>query len=103
MEKSVEVYGSVSTCDWIGKGVIKRFPVNLEYYKIHTCMPKNVEKPYGIGIIKKHEDTEESCIEKSEFSHVFSQEQDAEDMLKMLIENEVTPVALRDILEDYIV
>ena len=42
-------------------------------------------------------------MEKSEFSHVFSQEQDAEDMLKMLIGNEVTPVALRDILEDYIV
>lgn len=97
------MYGSVSTCDWTGKGVTKRFPVNLEYYKIHTCMPKNVEKPYGIGIIKTHEDTEESCMEKSEFSHVFSQEQEAEEMLKMLIENEVTPVALRDILEDYIV
>ncbi len=101
MEKSVEVYGSVSICDCITKGVTEEFPINLEYYKIHTCMPKNVEKPYGIGILKTHEDTKESCMEKSEFSHIFSQEQEVEKMLQLLIENKVTPVALRDVLEDF--
>ena len=101
MEKSVEVYGSVSICDCITKGVTEEFPINLEYYKIHTCMPKNVEKPYGIGILKTHEDTKESCMEKSEFSHIFSQEQEADKMLKLLIKNKVTPVTLRDIIEDY--
>ena len=40
-------------------------------------------------------------MEKSEFSHIFSQEQEAEKMLQLLIENKVTPVALRDVLEDF--
>ena len=101
MEKSVEVYGSVSISGCITKGVTEEFPINLEYYKICTRMPKNVEKPYGIGIIKTHEDTVETCMEKSEFSQIFSQEQEADKMLELLIENKVTPVTLRDILEDY--
>lgn len=101
MEKSIEVYGNVSIYDCFTKGVTKEFPINLEYYKIHTCLPKGEKKPYGIGIIKTHEDTIETCVEKSEFSHIFSQEQEAEKMLELLIKNKVTPVALRDVLEDF--
>lgn len=101
MEKSIEVYGSVSIDDSFTKGVTKEFPINLEYYKIYNDMQKDVEKPYGIGIIKTHEDAIEACMEKSEFSHIFSQEQEANKMLELLIENRVTPVTLRYILEDY--
>ena len=95
------MYGSVSICDCITKGVTEEFPINLEYYKICNRMKKNVEKPYGIGIVKTHEDTVETRMEKSEFNHIFSQEQEADKMLKLLIKNKVTPVTLRDILEDY--
>lgn len=95
------MYGSVSISNCITKGVTEEFPINLEYYKICNYMPKDVEKPYGIGIIKTHEDAVETCMEKSEFSHIFSQEQEANKMLELLIENRVTPVTLRDILEDY--
>lgn len=102
MEKSVEEYGSVSISDCITKGVTEEFPINLKYYKIYTRMPKNVEKPYGIGIMKTHEDEVEICMEKSEFSHIFSQEQEVDKMLKLLIENRVTPVTLRYILEDMV-
>lgn len=102
MEKSVEVYGSVSISDCITKGVTEEFPINLEYYKIYTHMPKNVEKPYGIGIMKTHKDAVETCMEKSEFSHIFSQEQEVDKMLELLIENKVTPVTLRYILEDMV-
>lgn len=91
----------MSISDCITKGVTEEFPINLEYYKICTHMPKNVEKPYGIGIVKTHEDSVETCVEKSEFSHIFSQEQEADKMLELLIKNKVTPVTLRDILEDY--
>ena len=101
LEKSVEVYGSVSICDCLDKSVTEEFPMNLEYYKIHHDMQKNTEKPYGIGIMKTHEDTLETRMEKSEFSHIFSQEREAEKMLELLIENKVTPVTLRDILEDF--
>lgn len=99
MEKSIEVYGSVSIYDCITRRETKEFPINLEYYKIHNCVSEE-EKPYGVGIMKTYKDTLETCMEKSEFSHVFSQEQEAEKMLELLIENKVTPVTLRDILED---
>ncbi len=102
MEKSVEVYGNISINDSIVKGVSKEFPINLEYYKIHYNMQKNETKPYGIGIIKTHEDGIETMMEKSEFNHVFSKEKEADNMLKLLIENKVTPISLRDILEDYV-
>ncbi len=102
MEKSVEVYGNISIDNCIAKGVTKEFPINLEYYKIHYNMPKSETKPYGIGIIKTHEDGVETIMEKSEFNHIFSKEKEADNMLKLLIENRVTPVSLRDILEDYV-
>lgn len=95
------MYGNVLINDCITKGVTNEFPINLEYYKIHNRVTENIEKPYGIGIIKTHEDTFETCMEKSEFNHIFSQEQEANKMLELLIENKVTPVSLRYILEDY--
>lgn len=101
MEKSVEVYGNIAITDCITEGVTKKFPINLEYYKIHNNVPQNDEKPYGIGIIKTHQDEVETIMEKSEFSHIFSQEKEADNMLELLIENEVTPISLRYILEDY--
>lgn len=102
MEKSVEVYGNISIDKCITEGVTKEFPMNLEYYKIQNNVAKSKEKPYGIGIIKTHEDNIETCVEKSEFNHIFSKEKEADNMLKLLIENKVTPMCLREILEDYV-
>ncbi len=102
MEKSVEVYGNIAITNCITEGVTKEFPINLEYYKIHNNVLKNEEKPYGIGIVKTHEDNIETKMEKSEFDHIFSQEKEADNMLSLLIKNKVTPISLRDILEDYV-
>lgn len=102
MEKSVEVYGNIAITDCITEGVTKEFPINLEYYKIRNNVPQNEAKPYGIGIIKTHQDEIETTMEKSEFSHIFSQEKEADNMLNLLIKNKVTPISLRYILEDYI-
>ena len=41
-------------------------------------------------------------MEKSEFNHIFTQEKEADSMLKLLIRNKVTPVSLREILEDFV-
>lgn len=102
MEKSVEVYGNIAINECITEGITEEFPINLEYYKIHNYIPENEEKPYGIGIIKTHKDEKETSMEKSEFSHIFSQEKEADSMLSLLIKNKVTPVSLRNILEDFI-
>lgn len=102
LEKSVEVYGNIAITEDINGGVTEKFPINLEYYKIHNNVPKNEEKPYGIGIIKTHEDEIETIMEKSEFNHIFTQEKEADSMLKLLLKNKVTPVSLREILEDFV-
>ena len=102
MEKSVEIYGNISITEGIGERVTQEFPINLEYYKIHNNVPKNKEKPYGIGIIKTYEDEIETIMEKSEFNHIFTHEKEADSMLKLLIRNKVTPVSLREILEDFV-
>lgn len=101
MDKSVEVYGNVSIGNCITEKVTKEFPINLEYYKVHSNISQN-GKPYGIGIVKTYEDEIETIMEKSEFSHIFNREKDADNMLKILIKNKVTPVCLRDILEDFV-
>ena len=41
-------------------------------------------------------------VEKREFNHIFSKENDADDMLELLLKNKVTPTSLRDILEDFV-
>ena len=102
LEKSVKVYGNVAITDCITEGVTKEFPINLEYYKIRNKIIQNEDKPYGIGIIKTHKDKTETTIEKSEFSHIFKQEKEADNMLKLLLKNKVTPMSLRYILEDVV-
>ena len=76
--------------------------IHLEYYKIYNNENENVKKPYGIGVIKTCSNEIELDIEKREFKHIFSKENDADNMLELLLKNKVTPVALRDILEDFV-
>ena len=102
MEKTVEICGSIDICDCINEGVTKEFPINLEYYKIHNNELENEAKPYGIGIIKTYQDKVETIMEKSEFKNIFSKEQEADNMLKLLIKNKVTPISLKDILKDFV-
>lgn len=102
MSKSVKVYGNVCIDKCIERGITKEFPINLEYYKTHNNISENQSKPYGIGIVKTYKDNIETTMEKSEFNHIFSKEKEADNMLKLLIDNKVTPISLRDILEDFI-
>ena len=99
---NVNLNDNISIDDYIYKRETKEFPINLEYYKVHNNVALNKEKPYGIGIIKTYEDNNEVHMEKSEFNHIFSKEKEADNMLKILVKNKVTPISLRDILEDYV-
>ena len=44
----------------------------------------------------------ETEVEKREFNHIFSKENDANNMLELLIRNKVTPITLKDILKDFV-
>ena len=73
-----------------------------KYYKICNNKKKSTEKPYGIGVIKTYSDELETEVEKREFNHIFSKENDANNMLELLIRNKVTPITLKDILKDFV-
>lgn len=99
MNKQVEIFGNTVLTDDIKKKNL----VELEYYKICNNLDnKEAIKPYGIGVIKKSCDEIELDIEQREFNNIFSSENEANKMLNLLLKNQVTPVALRDILEDYV-
>ena len=72
------------------------------YYKIYNSEKQDERKPYGIGVIKRCSNETELDVEKREFNHIFSKENDADDMLELLLKNKVTPTSLRDILEDFV-
>lgn len=98
MEKAVEVYGNTEINN---KGEeITYSPIQLEYYKTYNNENK---KPYGIGVIKTCSNEIETDIEKREFNHIFSKENEADNMLEVLLKNKVTPITLRDILEDFVI
>lgn len=103
MDKSIEVYGNLVIDEGGIDGVTEEFPIQLEYYKICNKQKEQAnEKPYGIGVVKTHTDVKEVNIEKREFNNIFSNEKDANNMLNLLMKHQVTPVSLRDVLEDYI-
>ena len=66
--------------------------IKLEYYKtISKLFANGNRETYGIGIVKKYKDTKKEKIEKQ-----------TEKLLKILINNKVTPIALDDVLTDLI-
>ena len=40
--------------------------------------------------------------EKEEFNNIFNCKQEANDILKLLVANKVTPIGLGDVLENYV-
>lgn len=102
MDESIEIYGNILLDDNIIEGATKESPICLEYYKIHNDNEKHSKKPYGIGIMKTYHNKTQTNMEKTEFSHIFRKEKEVDNMLKLLIENAVTPVSLKDVLEDFV-
>ena len=100
MGRDVKVYGNTEIKHAIGERGYN--PIQLEYYKIYNSEKQGERKPYGIGVIKRCSNEIELDVEKREFNHIFSKENDADDMLELLLKNKVTPTSLRDILEDFV-
>ena len=100
MGRDIKIYGNVEIKNRPGE--LECNPIQLEYYKIYNSEKQNDRKPYGIGVIKRCSNEIEIDVEKREFNHIFSKENDADNMLELLLKNKVTPIALRDILEDFV-
>ncbi len=99
MDKSVEMYGNTTLTNNLEKEKL----IQLEYYKIcNNLANKENVKPYGIGIIKKSCNEIELNIEQREFNNIFKNENEVNKILNLLLKNKVTPIALKDVLEDYV-
>lgn len=75
------------------------YPIKLEYYKIEN-KDKNVEAKYGIEIIKTEYREDTVKIESNKLENLTRNSNEADKILKLLKNNEVTPVSLNDVIED---
>lgn len=77
------------------------FKIHLTYYKTQDCLnldDKNVS--YGMQVVKKQTDGKNMKVETKEFSNIADTEEKVDSILEILKRNKVTPVAVRDVLED---
>lgn len=78
------------------------YPIKLEYYKI-TNEEEIVEQNkarFGINIIKTEYKKDGIKIENEKVEHVSNKESKIDEILNILKRNEVTPIALKDVVND---
>ena len=80
--------------------LMEETPIELEYYA--TKDESNSDKIYGIGITKKCTSNDEVSIEQKEINHITEQEKEVKQLLKILLKNKVTPICLKDVLQDFV-
>lgn len=75
------------------------YPIKLEYYKYTNNEDRNKSK-YGISIIKT-EYKDDVVVEEKNIKYLTNDESRAIDILQLLKNNEVTPIGVEDIIQDY--
>jgi len=73
-------------------------PIKIEYYKLSS--ESQIKKEYGIKIIKTEYKKEIIDIEEKEVKNLTDDENVINKVLELFKNNEVTPIAVREILED---
>ena len=76
-----------------------KYPVKIEYYKTVTGN-ENVENKYGIEIVKTEFKNGNINVESNEVLNITNNQNEADRILKILRDNEVTPIAMQDVLDD---
>lgn len=78
-------------------------PIRLDYYKIINEEEKTTkEKPrFGINVVKTEYYKDDVKIENKKIPYVSNDEKKIEKILKLLKENEVTPIIVEDVLSDF--
>ena len=93
---------------FISKEILKNaginYPIKLEYYKkINEDDFFEINKAkYGISIVKTEYENEKTKVEEKEIKYLTNDEKKAEYVLDILKENYVTPIALKDVLYDFL-
>ena len=75
------------------------YPIKLEYYKT-IAMEENVEAKYGIGIVKTEYKKGEVNVESNMINNITNNACEADKILTIMRNNEVTPIGMQDVLDD---
>lgn len=75
------------------------YPIKLEYYKT-ISEDENVEAKFGIKIVKTEYISGKINVEINQFKHLTNNVEEIDKILSVLRNNEVTPIAMQDVLED---
>lgn len=73
-----------------------QYPISLEYYKISN------NQSYGVEIVKRQYINKSINIEAMQLQDVSKDEEEINSILEVLKEYSVTPVALKDVVQDLI-
>ena len=76
-----------------------KYPVKIEYFKTVTGK-ENVENKYGIEIVKTEFKDGNINVESNEVPNITNNVNEADRILALLRDNEVTPIAMQDVLDD---
>lgn len=77
-------------------------PIKLEYYKIinEDEFMNGENSKYGIKIVKTQYIDDDAKVEDKTIKYLTSNEEKVNDILKILKDNEVTPIAVQDVICD---
>lgn len=78
-----------------------KYPIKLEYFKT-TGEEENVETRFGIEVVKTEYLDNSVRVESKEVKNITDDFREAEEILTLLKNNEVTPIAVEDVLQDLI-
>lgn len=80
-----------------------KHPIKVEYYKIinEDEFIKKDKAKYGIKIVKTEYLENDTKVEDKTIQYLSSNEQKINDILKILKENEVTPISVQDVICDF--
>lgn len=101
MKMSKKIYGKAIINNEEMEELTENENMLLEYY-ITKNKPKdkNTTKQYGVEVVKLT--NAETRPEKEEFNNIFNCKKEANDVLKLLVANKVTPIGLGDVLENFV-
>lgn len=75
-----------------------KYPIKLEYFK--TSEEENVETKYGIEVVKTEYIDGDIRTETKTINNLTNSVIEQEKILNLLKSNEVTPIAVEDVLDD---
>ena len=99
MKYSRKIYGRAVIDSSKSDEIEGSWRIELEYYNLkeENCLNN---KNYGIEIVKKRIENEIMNIENKIVSNIFREEQEANKLLQILMENKVTPISVDDVISD---